>query len=149
MLYSIGMLKPDCLHRGLVDQVMAVIVSQGFTVLSYKVVNLTQDQINTLYDCCRHEDYYQDLLSFLRLGPCMVFVVKSPNAISRLNSLVGPSDPQDGTTGQIRHDFGESVLRNVIHSTKNEERFWAELDALFNKREVKGMKIKTNAHQQR
>jgi len=146
MLYSIGMLKPDCLHRGLVDRVMAVIESHGFTVLSCKVVNLTQEQINTMYGCCRHEDYYQEFLLFLRSGSCMVFVVKFLDTITRLNNLVGPSDPREGKAGQIRHDFGESILRNVIHSTKNEERFWEELGVLFNKREIKNMKIEIHSH---
>lgn len=84
----------------------------------------------------KEDDFYERLLKFSLSGDCMVFIVKGDDAIARLNDLVGHREPRQAEKDTIRHRFGRSVKRNVIHSTATEETFWREVSLFFTRSEL-------------
>ena len=128
MRLSFGMLKPDCIERKLEREIFERIESVGLKIYKQKYVFLSQYQIDIIYDSIRRHSYYEDMSHFLLSGRCDVFIVKGEEAIVNLNKIVGFKDPRLAKPKTIRRDFGESIRRNVIHSTKNISTFKKEVD---------------------
>lgn len=136
MEYSLGVLKPDCIERNLISEVLKMIEIPGLKVVAGKRLRLTQDNIDVLYARNIDKDFYLEMSLFLCSDDVYVYVVKGDDAINRLNEIVGDTDPQNAKNGTIRNKYGQSVRRNITHSSMNEESFWKELNVFFSKEEI-------------
>ena len=136
MEHSFGLLKPDCLKRGIEKEVLALVESAGLRIVAMKRVRLTRQQVDAVWPSCKREDFYEDMVEFSTSGDCIVFIVEGENAINRLKDIVGHYEPSMAKEGTIRHLFGTSARENIIHSSKNEETYKKE-KALFFREELK------------
>jgi len=136
MEYSSGLLKPDCLERNLVDEVLAAIREAGLEIVAVKRVRLTQKEIDVIYESCVCEDFYGDMSVCYCAGDCIFYIVKGANAIDRLNDVIGNREPAVADAYTIRHRFGQDVRRNVIHGTDNKKTFWKEVKLFFSREEL-------------
>ena len=131
MNYSFGLLKPDCVERGIEKKVLEMIESIGLKIIVTKRVRLTKKEVDVIWAPCMKENFYDDLAAFSLSGDCIVFIVKGNNAITKLNNLVGHYDIVKAKNGTIRRRFGKSVMKNIIHSTGDEKTFWIEALLFF------------------
>ncbi len=133
---SFGLLKPDCLKKGIEKEVLSEIEVAGLEIIAIKRVRLTKKDVDIIWEPCLKEDFYEDLLKFSLSGDCLVFIVKGENSISRLNNLVGHYEPETAEEDTIRHRFGRSAMENAIHSTGDEETFRREALLFFTPSEL-------------
>lgn len=131
MEQSFGLLKPDCLKRGLEKEVLALIESSGLKILEMKRVSLTRSDVDTIWPSCRQMDFYKDLVDFSVSGDCIVFIVEGENALNRLTDLVGCYDPINAKEGTIRMLFGTSAMENIIHSSSDTDAYEKEKSLFF------------------
>jgi len=139
MNYSFGLLKPDCLKRGIEKDVLAEIEAAGLEIAAMKRIRLTREKIDIIWAPCVAKYFYEDLLEFSMSGDSLVFIARGEDAISRLTDLVGHYEPDLAGKETIRRRFGKSAMENVIHSTANEETFWAESLLFFSRPELDGL----------
>jgi nucleoside-diphosphate kinase len=134
--YSFGLLKPDCLKRGIGKEVLALVESAGLEIIITKRVRLTKNEVDVIWAPCLNEDFYEEFLKFSLSGDCLVFIVKGADAIKRFKGLVGHYDPALAEKHTIRHRFGKTVRENVIHGADTEEQFWKEASLFFTRAEL-------------
>ncbi len=48
---------------------------------------------------------------------CLVLIYEGPNAISKIRSVLGPTDPSKAPGGTVRRDFGSNVMVNTAHAS--------------------------------
>lgn len=138
MKYSFSILKPDCLERNMKDFVFSFLEKHGFTVLLEKRMRLSLNDVEFIYERCVNEDFFRDFATFLVSGDVIAVIVKNPetsDAVKELNSLVGHTNPSFAKSGTIRK-FGESIRRNLIHSSADVASFWRETSRVFSKEEM-------------
>ena len=138
MRYSLSILKPDCLERGMVEVVRSIIERDGFAIILEKKLRLKQEDVVFIYEQCRYSDFFEGLTEFMLSGDVVVLVVRCNNdvdAVKKLNRLVGHTDPKLARVGTIRY-LGESVRRNLAHSSADESAFRRELKRLFTLSEI-------------
>ena len=136
MDYSFGLLKPDCLKRGLEKQVLAEIEAAGLNIIAQKRIRLTKHGVALIWPTCRFAPFYEKMVEFSLSGDCLVFIVRGKDAINRLNSLVGYHEPSQAGKDTIRYRFGTSSMENIIHSAQDEERFRKEASLFFSEAET-------------
>lgn len=132
MSYAFGLLKPDCVKRGLVEEVMNMITLAGLQVVASKRVRLTKEQCAIVWPVCTKQAYWQEMVEFSLSEDSIVFIVKGENATARLKDLVGHYDPQIAKEGTIRRRFGISKMEDIIHSADDETAFWEQTELFFN-----------------
>jgi len=130
--YAFGLLKPDCVKRGLVEEVMNIITLAGLQVVASKRVRLTEEQCAIVWPVCTKQFYWKAMLEFSLSEDSIVFIVKGGNATVRLKDLVGHYDPQIAKEGTIRRRFGTSKMEDIIHSADDETAFWEQVELFFN-----------------
>lgn len=144
MRYSLGIMKPDCIERGLIDKVFSMIRDSELKIIAKKILYLKQSDVDIIYKRCQHKEFYKDMSSFLLSGNVCVYVVEGDNAINRLNVLVGETNPKLADIKTIRGELGESIRRNITHSSMNEESFWKELNVFFTPKEISSIIVDIN-----
>lgn len=141
MRYSLGIMKPDCVERGLIDRVLSMVINAGLKVMAVKILCLKQSDIDIVYERCKYKEFYKDMSAFLLSGDVCIYVVEGSDAINRLNVLVGETNPLLADSGTIRGELGESLRRNITHSSMNEDSFWKELNVFFTAEEINSMMV--------
>lgn len=126
MGYSFGILKPDCLKRGIEEEAISLIECSGLRVISFKRVRLTREDVGAIWPSCREMEFYGDMVDLFLSGDCIVFLVEGEDAIKQLNDVVGHFDPEKAEVGTIRRLLGTSPMENVIHSSLDEEAYEKE-----------------------
>lgn len=138
MRYSFGLLKPDCLERNLVGKAFELIQSRGLRIVYLKQTKLNRKDVEFLYSRCLKSTFFENLVNFMTSGDVIIYLVKSDtknDAISILNSVTGFTDPSGAKPNTLR-GLGESVCRNIAHSTADRESFWSEVIYFINNQHV-------------
>lgn len=127
---SLGLLKPDCLKRGLEKEALVLVESSGLKIVAMQRVRLTREHVDLVWPSCQQMDFYEDMVEFSTSGDSLVFLVEGDNALDRLSALVGHYDPIQAEERTIRRLFGTSAMENIIHSSLDQETYEEE-KALF------------------
>lgn len=131
MEHSFGLLKPDCLKRGIAEKVLALIESSGLEIIAMKTVRLTRAQVDAIWPSCKPMEFFEEMVSFSTSNDCIVFIAEGENAISRLSALLGHYDPALAEAGTVRFLFGTSLMENIAHSSGDTEAHRKESSLFF------------------
>lgn len=71
---------------------------------------------------------------------CLVLIYEGPDAIAKIRSVLGPTDPSKAPGGTVRRDFGSNVMVNTAHASDSRESV---------EREMKIIRIAQNSMAQR
>jgi len=120
-------LKPDCLQKGLVENVTAQICERGLQVTRSETRLLERSELLALYEEVEGEDFFEELLTYMQEGPSWILVVEGEQAISEMSSLKG----RTGSGKGIRGLYAESFIRNLIHSAESPYKAAREVTFFF------------------
>mgnify|MGYP001566600482 FL=1 len=81
MKYSVSILKPDCIERGMDGIVRSILEQNGFTIVLEKKIRLSRDDVMFIYERCVDKDFFDGLSAFLTSSDVIVLVVSNPGAI--------------------------------------------------------------------
>ncbi len=133
--FSVVLLKPDCLRRQLVDDVMAVIRSAADVVVQERVT-VADWQIFVHYqDLLADKDWFTvDVVDYLRRtyidSQVVIALLRGPAGVdtpAAIRELIGHYDPRQAAPGTIRSTFGVDdlatsrregrLIENLIHTS--------------------------------
>lgn len=133
---TLAILKPDCVKRNLMGEVLARIEKAGFTILGTKMVRLTEDTAGGFYAVHRGRPFYNDLVKFMSSGKCLPIALEKENAVADFRKLIGATDPKDADPGTIRRDFASSKGENIVHGSDSAENGRLEISYFFSEKEL-------------
>jgi nucleoside-diphosphate kinase len=133
--YTLAIIKPDAVNRGLVGKILARLEEQGFRVHALKLVQLSKQAAQAFYRVHAERPFYEALTTYMSSGPVVPMLLERDNAIQSLRDLMGATDPQQAATGTIRRDYGENIERNAIHGSDATETAAVEITFFFNQLE--------------
>ncbi|GGS98901.1 nucleoside diphosphate kinase [Planobispora rosea] len=132
--WSVILLKPDCLQRGLAEEVLGCL-SRQVRITARRVISPTEEQVFAHYDDLLPPQVSQEFgldvpaaLRRLYVGArVMVALGHGPDAAARLRTLIGPTDPGIAADHTIRGRFGVDdlataraegrLINNLIHTS--------------------------------
>lgn len=135
MIYSMCLLKPDCVERELVEQCLEMITNSGLEIVMQDRRSLTLPEARMFYQQCAEESYFADLCRHITSSECHGIIVTGRRAVDRLNFLVGINEPQLSPPGTIRK-MGTDIANNLAHSSMNFDQFFREAVIFFSKERV-------------
>ena len=124
-------IKPDAVQRGLIGEIISRIESKGLQIIALRMMQLTDKQIDQLYDIHKNKDFYPILKSFIISGPLVAIAIQGNNCVKVVRKLAGATNSPEAEPGTIRGDFGINLTKNIVHSSDKPERAKYELSVLF------------------
>jgi nucleoside-diphosphate kinase len=132
--FSVVLLKPDCLRRGLAEEILAVVASQVEVVTSERVVVADWQIFVHYWDLLVDKDWFSvDVVDCLRRAyigeEVVVALVRSAgqDTPARVRAMIGHYDPSTADPQTIRGRFGADsleasrrdsrLIENLIHGS--------------------------------
>ncbi|MBK7979887.1 MAG: nucleoside-diphosphate kinase [Ignavibacteriae bacterium] len=133
---TLAILKPDCVEKQLIGQVIQKINEAGFKILAMKMVKLTNDSAGGFYAIHKEKPFFKDLLTYMTSGPCVPIALEKVNAVADFRKLIGATNPANAEAGTIRKLYAESIERNIVHGSDSDENAAIEISHFFSKKEL-------------
>lgn len=133
---TLAILKPDCVRKNLVGEVLRRIQDAGFRIRALKMVRLSKKEAEGFYAVHEGKPFFDELTSFMSSGPCVPVVLEKENAIADYRTLIGATNPKEADEGTIRRDFADSVGENIVHGSDSAENGRLEAAYFFPEHEI-------------
>lgn len=115
-------LKPGSLD--LAQTVIERFAQDGWIVSQTTTKKLLPTEAHTLYKVHRKEDFYKDLCEYMCSDICRAFIFEKSN-------ILDPFEEVKKIKEEIREKYGESDMRNVLHSSDSQEAMDNEAGVFF------------------
>ena len=133
---TLAILKPDCVRKELVGEVLRRIQEAGFRLCALKMVRMSKAEAEGFYAVHEDKPFFDDLTDFMSGGPCVPVVLEKENAIEDFRTLIGATDPDEAAEGTIRSDFAGSIQENIVHGSDSPENGRKETAYFFPEHEI-------------
>lgn len=125
MSETFAMLKPDAFKEGLGSIIRHQLLDAGFTIVKERLVFATREQLDEHYAHLVDKPFYESICAYMQSGPCYAMLLEAPDAVTKLRSLVGDTDPSKADRTSIRGRYGRvgenGTIYNVIHASDSED----------------------------
>ncbi len=133
---TLAILKPDCVRKNLIGEVVARIEKAGFKIIALKKVRLTKETAGGFYAVHKGRPFYDGLVEFMSSGPCVPIALEKENAVDDFRTLIGATDPKDAAPGTIRKLYADNKGENIVHGSDSGENGLIEINFFFSNREI-------------
>ncbi|MCU7491722.1 MAG: nucleoside-diphosphate kinase [Bacteroidota bacterium] len=133
---TLAILKPDCVRKDLIGEVITKITEAGFKVKAMKMTRLTKESAEGFYEVHKERGFFNDLVQFMISGPCVPIALEKENAVADFRKLIGATDPAEAAEGTIRKLFAESKQFNIVHGSDSDENAAKEIAHFFSRKEL-------------
>jgi nucleoside-diphosphate kinase len=138
MQRTLILLKPDCVHRRLVAEVLGRFERKGLRLAGLKLVKADRALAERHYDVHKERPFFPSLVQFLTSGPTVALVLEGREAVTVARNLIGATDGVKAAPGTIRGDFALSVQNNLVHGSDSPENAEKEIALWFRPEELAG-----------
>lgn len=133
---TLAILKPDCVRKALIGEVIRRIQEAGFTVRALRMVTLSKKEAEGFYAVHRGKGFFEELTLFMSSGPCVPIVLEKENAVADFRTLIGATNPAQAAEGTIRRLFADSVGENIVHGSDSAENGRIEASYFYPEHEI-------------
>lgn len=125
------MLKPDCIKRGLMGEVISRIEKKGYKITDAKMLNLDEKILREHYAHIADKPFFPEIVSYMTSGPVLAMIVEGENAVKGMRILMGATKFEEATAGTIRGDYAFCTSENIIHGSDSIENAKIEIKRFF------------------
>lgn len=128
---TLVLLKPDCVTKHLVGNVIGRFESAGFQILGCKMMQLEAPILREHYAHIADKPFFPEVENFMSSSPVVALALAGEDVIDRVRKLAGPTDSKEAAAGTIRGDLGVDKMVNVVHASDAPEAAQVELQRFF------------------
>lgn len=125
------MLKPDCMRRGLVGEIITRIERKGYRIIDAKMMNLSPTFLYEHYSHLTDQPFFPKILQHMLSGPVFGMSVRGENVVLGMRILAGATLFEEAQPGSIRGDYAASTINNLIHCSHTVEIGQTEIKRFF------------------
>lgn len=125
------MLKPDCIRRGLMGEVISRIERKGYRVTNAKMMHLDEAILREHYAHMVCKPFFPEIVSYMTSGPVLGMIVEGENAVLGMRILMGATSFEEMAAGTIRGDYAYCIGENLIHGSDSKENAEIEIKRFF------------------
>ncbi|MCP4081119.1 MAG: nucleoside-diphosphate kinase [Planctomycetaceae bacterium] len=138
MQRSLVLLKPDCVQRRLMGQIISRFENKSLNIVAMKLMNVTPDMAKQHYAEHVEKPFYPGLEAFITGAPVLAMIVEGLDVIAVIRNMLGATSGLKAASGTIRGDFSGSRQMNLVHASDGEEAAAREIALYFNDDEICG-----------
>lgn len=130
------LVKPDGVQRALSGEIIRRFEQRGLKVCALKMIWVNRELAEKHYEVHKGKPFFEGLVAYITSSPLIAMVVEGPEAIKAVRQTAGATRPLEAAPGTIRHDFGLTVGRNLVHASDSPENAAVEIALWFSPDEV-------------
>ena len=136
MEQTLVILKPSCVERGLIGEVITRIQNKGIIITGMKMMQLDEDILREHYAHLVDKPFFPGLCASMMASPVVCMVLKGVDVVSVFRKMTGVTNGRNAEPGTLRGDFCMSGQANIIHASDSPENAKIEIARFFKPEEV-------------
>ena len=133
---TLVLLKPDCVQRRLMGQIIARFEAKGLNMIAAKMLRVTPELAKKHYAEHVEKPFYPGLEAFITGAPIMAMVLEGLDVIRVVRDMLGKTNGLEAAAGTIRGDFSSSRQMNLVHASDGPDAASREINLYFNSDEI-------------
>jgi len=133
---TLVILKPDCVARRLVGNVVGRFEQKGLHIVGMKLMKISPALARRMYAVHKGKEFHRPLIRFMTRGPVVVMCLAGKDAVAVVRKMLGPTFGPDAPPGTVRGDLGMSKRYNLVHGSDSPKTAKQELALFFRKNEL-------------
>ena len=133
---TFAIIKPDAVKNKDTGLILDRVLKAGFHIVAGKLLNMSLQQAEGFYEIHKGKPFYDELITFMSSGQCMVLALEKENAVEEWRNTIGSTNPDEAAEGTIRKDFATNVGLNAVHGSDSDENAQKEIAFFFSESEL-------------
>ena len=113
------MLKPDCVKRGLMGEVISRIERKNYKIIDAKMMMLDEPILREHYAHIADKPFFPEIVTYMTSGPVLAMIVEGDNAVKGMRIIMGATKFEEATAGTIRGDYACCTSENTPAISKS------------------------------
>lgn len=140
---TLVILKPSCVQRALIGEVISRFEKKGLRLSGMKMMQLNDNILDVHYAHLKDKPYFQRVKNSMKASPVVVQCWSGKDAAKVVRNIIGITNGRNAAAGTIRGDFSMSFQENIVHASDSAESAELELPRFFADEEIYDYKITT------
>ena len=136
MQKTLVLLKPDCVERRLIGEIICRFENKGLNIVAMKMLRVSPALSKQHYAEHVSKPFYPNLETFITSSPIVALALEGLEAIRVVRDMLGATNGLKAAPGTIRGDFSSSRQMNLVHASDSEESATRELALYFQPSEL-------------
>jgi nucleoside-diphosphate kinase len=132
------LLKPDCVERGLIGEIVGRIERKGLKVQAMRMLRFDEALVKQHYAEHVEKAFFPNLKEFVMRSPVVAMVIGGDEAVGLMRGVMGATRFTDALPGTIRGDYAFSVTENLVHGSDSPESAAREIALFFKPDQIFG-----------
>ena len=128
---TLVLLKPDCVQRRLMGQMISRFENKGVNIVAMKMMRISPDLAKKHYAEHVDKPFYPGLEAYVTGGPILAMIVEGLEAIRVVRQTLGATSGLNAAAGTIRGDYSSSQQMNLVHGSDGPEAAKREIGLYF------------------
>lgn len=136
MQQTLVILKPSCIERCLIGEVINRIQQKGIIITAMKMMQLNEEILKEHYAHLVDKPFFPGLAASMMASPVICMVLKGVDVVEVFRKMTGVTNGRKAEPGTLRGDFCMSGQTNIIHASDSPENAIIEINCFFKPEEV-------------
>ena len=133
---TLVLLKPSCVQRQLIGEVVNRFERRGLRIAGMKMMQLSDDILREHYAHLADKPFFPTLAASMQASPVIALALEGIDAVQVVRAMTGATNGRAAAPGTIRGDYSMSNQQNIVHASDSPENALIELARFFRPEEV-------------
>lgn len=143
---TLVILKPSCVQRSLIGEVISRFEKKGLRLAGMKMMQLNNTILNEHYAHLKDKPFFERVKKSMQSSPVIVQCWEGIDAAKVVRNIIGITNGRSAAAGTIRGDFSVSAQENIVHASDSAESAKTELNRFFKEDEIFNYELSTLAY---
>lgn len=133
---TLVILKPSCIERNLIGEVIGRIEKRGLIICGMKMMQLDEKILREHYAHLVDKPFFPSIVESMTASPVIVMCLAGKDVVSVFRRMTGVTNGRNADPGTLRGDFCVSGQLNIIHASDTPENAVTEINRFFKPAEI-------------
>lgn len=133
---TLVLLKPSCVERCLIGEVINRIQQKGIIISGMKMMQLDEKILREHYAHLVDKPFFPSLAASMMASPVVAMVLSGVEVVDVFRKMTGVTNGRKAEPGTLRGDFCMSGQANIIHASDSVENAKIEIERFFKPEEI-------------
>lgn len=133
---TLVLLKPSCVERNLIGEVIGRIERKGLIISGLKMIQLDEKILREHYAHLVDKPFFPALCQSMMLSPVVALCLSGKDVVKVFRDMTGVTNGRNAAPGTIRGDLSMSGSLNIIHASDSVENAEIEVKRFFKPEEI-------------
>ena len=133
---TLVLLKPSCVQRQLIGEVINRFERRGLRISGLKMMQLSDEILREHYSHLVDRPFFPGLCASMQASPVVALAISGVDAVQVVRTMTGVTNGREAAPGTIRGDYSISNQQNIVHASDSTSNAEIELKRFFKEGEI-------------